>query len=182
MALFFGFQNLGLLFTSAGNAALIQTGVPAAAAVLAYLFLNERIPRKRLLGVGLSVLGVLLVSGAMPTGGDPLYLLGNALIVGSVLAYGAYATQGKALRTGDWYPATVAPGSAHPEASSFVRDRAQHSEAASIDHRYSYKCLEREILRSPYPGFCIEPHHEPTNNLLRPAYARAQTTICSSGG
>ena len=83
---------MGLLFTSAGNAALIQAGVPAAAAVLAYLFLNERIPRKRLLGVGLSVLGVLLVSGAMPTGGDPLYLLGNALIVGSVLAYGAYAS------------------------------------------------------------------------------------------
>ena len=99
---------MGLLFTSASNAALIQAGVPAAAAVLAYLFLNERIPRKRLLGVGLSVLGVLLVSGAMPTGEDPLYLLGNALIVGSVLAYGAYATQGKALRTGDRYPATVA--------------------------------------------------------------------------
>ncbi len=72
--------------------------LPAAAAVLAYLFLNERIPRKRLLGVGLSVLGVLLVSGAMPTGGDPLYLLGNALIVGSVLAYGAYATQGKGFK------------------------------------------------------------------------------------
>ena len=99
---------MGLLFTSAGNAALIQAGVPAAAAVLAYLFLSERIPRKRLLGVGLSVLGVLLVSGAMPTGEDPLYLLGNALIVGSVLAYGAYATQGKALRTGDRYPETVA--------------------------------------------------------------------------
>ena len=59
---------MGLLLTSAGNAALIQAGVPAAAAVLAYLFLNERIPRKRLLGIGLSVLGVLLVSGAMPTG------------------------------------------------------------------------------------------------------------------
>ena len=108
VALFFGLQNLGLLFTSAGNAALIQAGVPAATAVFAYLFLNERIPRMRLFGIGLSVLGVLLVSGAMPTGGGPLYLLGNVLIVGSVLAYGAYATQGKALRTADRYPATVA--------------------------------------------------------------------------
>jgi len=59
-------------------------------------------------GIGISVFGVLLVSGAMPTDGGPLYLLGNALIAGSVLAYGAYATQGKALRTGDRYPATVA--------------------------------------------------------------------------
>jgi drug/metabolite transporter (DMT)-like permease len=108
VALFFGLQNLGLLFTSAGNAALMQAGIPAATAVLAYLFLNERIPRMRLFGIGLSVLGVLLVSGTTPTGGAPLSLLGNALIVGSVLAYGAYATQGKALRTGDRYPAAVA--------------------------------------------------------------------------
>jgi drug/metabolite transporter (DMT)-like permease len=108
VALFFGLQNLGLLFTSASTAALIHAGVPAAVAVLAYLFLNERIPRMRLLGIGISVFGVVLVSGAMPTDRGPLYLLGNALIVGSVLAYGAYATQGKALRTGDRYPATVA--------------------------------------------------------------------------
>lgn len=107
VALYFGLQNLGLLFTSAGNAALIQAGIPAAAAVLAYLFLKEYIPRRRLYGIGLSVLGVLLVSGATPTGGGPLYLLGNLLIVGSVLAYGAYATQGKVLRTADTYPAAV---------------------------------------------------------------------------
>ncbi len=108
VALYFGLQNLGLLFTSAGNAALIQAGIPAVAALLAYLFLKEHIPRRRLLGIGLSIGGVLLVSGATPTGGGALSLLGNVLIVGSVLAYGAYATQGKALRTADRYPATVA--------------------------------------------------------------------------
>jgi drug/metabolite transporter (DMT)-like permease len=32
VVLYFGLQNLGLVFTSAGNAALIQAGVPAVAA------------------------------------------------------------------------------------------------------------------------------------------------------
>lgn len=109
VALYFGLQNVGLLFTSAGSAALIQAGIPAAAALLAFLFLRERITTPlRLAGIGLSVLGVLLVSGAPAAGGGRSALLGNVLIVGSVLAYGAYAVQGKALRTGPSYPATVA--------------------------------------------------------------------------
>lgn len=107
VALYFGLQNLGLLFTSAGSAAFIQAGIPAAAAVFAYLFLKEHIPRRRLYGISLSVLGVLLVSGTTPTGSGALYMLGNLLIVGSVLAYGAYATQGKTLRTVDSHPAAV---------------------------------------------------------------------------
>jgi drug/metabolite transporter (DMT)-like permease len=85
-----------------------KAGIPAAAALLAYLFLKEHIPRRRLLGIGLSIGGVLLVSGVAPTGGGALSLLGNVLIVGSALAYAVYATQGKALRTGAEYPATVA--------------------------------------------------------------------------
>jgi drug/metabolite transporter (DMT)-like permease len=55
VVLYFGLQNLGLVFTSAGNAALIQAGVPAAAAVLVVLFLRERISLRRLSGIVLSV-------------------------------------------------------------------------------------------------------------------------------
>jgi drug/metabolite transporter (DMT)-like permease len=108
VVLFFGLQNLGLVFTSAGNAALIMAGIPAAAALLAFLFLEERIPPVRLAGICLSVLGVLLVSGATPSGGGPETLLGNALMVGSAISYGAYAVQGKGLRTDLQYPAVVA--------------------------------------------------------------------------
>lgn len=107
VVLYFGLQNLGLVFTSAGNAALIQAGVPAAAAVLAYFFLRERISARRLSGIALSVAGVILVSGADPSGGGLRTLLGNALIVGSVVSYGAYAVQGKALRSIREYPAAV---------------------------------------------------------------------------
>jgi drug/metabolite transporter (DMT)-like permease len=108
VALYFGLQNLGLLFTSAGSAALIQAGVPAAAALFAFVFLKEHIPPLRLSGIGLSMAGVLLVSGAQARGGEAPALLGNLLIVGSVLAYGAYTVQGRALRTAARYPATVA--------------------------------------------------------------------------
>lgn len=107
VVLYFGLQNLGLVFTSAGNAALIQAGVPAAAAVLAFLFLRERISLRRLAGIALSVGGVILVSGTDPSGGGLRTLLGNALIVGSVVSYGAYTVQGKALRSVWEYPAAV---------------------------------------------------------------------------
>ena len=80
------------------------------AAVLARIFLKEHIPPARLLGIGLSVLGVGLVSGATPPGADPsgTVLLGNALMVGAVVAYGAYAVQGRALRGIEGHPAVVA--------------------------------------------------------------------------
>jgi drug/metabolite transporter (DMT)-like permease len=107
VVLYFGLQNLGLVFTSAGNAALIQAGVPAAAAILAFLFLREQISVRRFSGIVLSVGGVVLVSGTDPSGGGLRTLLGNALIVGSVVSYGAYTVQGKALRSVWEYPAAV---------------------------------------------------------------------------
>ena len=108
VALVYGLQTMALVFTSAANTALISAGVPVAAAVLARIFLKERIPPARLLGIGLSVLGVGLVSGATPAGANPgAALLGNALMVGCVIAYGAYAVQGRALRGVQRYPAVV---------------------------------------------------------------------------
>jgi drug/metabolite transporter (DMT)-like permease len=109
VALVYGLQTLALVFTSAANTALISAGVPVVAAVLAYVFLEEPIPPARLFGIGISVLGVGLVSGTMPSGANSgSVLLGNALMVGAVVAYGAYAVQGRALRSGERYPAVVA--------------------------------------------------------------------------
>jgi len=110
VALVYGLQTLALVFTSAANTALISAGVPAVAAVLARAFLKERIPPARLIGIGLSVLGIGLVGGTTPSGADPSgsALLGNALMVGAVVAYGAYAVQGRALRGVGGHPAVVA--------------------------------------------------------------------------
>ena len=43
VSLYFGLQNIGLLFTSAGNAALINGSIPAITAILAVLCLGERL-------------------------------------------------------------------------------------------------------------------------------------------
>ncbi len=65
-------------------------------------------PRAPLFGIALAVFGVLLVGGTVPSGGGSAALLGNALMVVAVVAYGAYAVQGRALRAGGGRPASVA--------------------------------------------------------------------------
>lgn len=95
----YGLQNLALQFTSASSAALIVAGMPAAIALMGVLFLRERLPLSRLVGIVVSVAGVVLVSSTISPGGGHHVLLGNALMVGSILAYGVYAAQGRALGT-----------------------------------------------------------------------------------
>jgi drug/metabolite transporter (DMT)-like permease len=96
----YGLQNLALLYTSASSAALIMAGMPAAVALMAVLFLRERMPPPRLAGVGVSVAGVALVSGAVPDGGGSGAIMGHVLMAASVLAYAAYAVQGRTLAAG----------------------------------------------------------------------------------
>ena len=121
VALVYGLQTMALVFTSAANTALISAGVPVVAAVLARAFLKEAIPPARLLGIGLSVLGVGLVSGATPPGADSgAVLLGNALMVGAVVAYGAYAVQGRALRGVEGHPAVVATAASFAAGTLFL--------------------------------------------------------------
>ena len=93
----YGLQNLALVFTSAGSAALIMALQPAAVVLMGMLFLRERLPAARLLGVGLAIAGVVMASGIAFAGGGADMLLGNALMAGAVLAYGAYAAQGRLL-------------------------------------------------------------------------------------
>ena len=93
----YGLQNLSLVFSSASDATLVIAAQPAAVVMMGMLFLRERLPIARLLGIGLAMIGVLLVSGVAFSSGGGNALLGNALMVGSVLAYGAYAAQGRVL-------------------------------------------------------------------------------------
>ena len=93
----YGLQNLSLVFSSASDATLVIAAQPAAVVMMGMLFLREKLPVARMLGIGLAMLGVLLVSGVSFSSGGTDALLGNALMVGSVLAYGAYAAQGRVL-------------------------------------------------------------------------------------
>lgn len=85
VAAYYGLQNLGLLYTTAGTAALLQAALPVATAALAALVLRERVPRPVLAGLVLTTTGVALVStaGARLDGG-------GAIIIAGVGAYALY--------------------------------------------------------------------------------------------
>ena len=86
----FGLQNIGLLYTTAGNAALIFASVPAITLFLSVIFLKEKLNTRMVLGVFLSILGVLFIYlNNLSTAGQQ-YLLGNLLILAAVIAAAVY--------------------------------------------------------------------------------------------
>ena len=81
--------------------------------LLSVLLLKERVSRLQLLGIGLSIAGLLLVTGLNmnQTGSAPL--VGNLFIFGGVLAWAVYTVQGKKLvSTFPWLVITTASISA----------------------------------------------------------------------
>ncbi len=95
VALFFGLQNLGLVFTTAGSAALLVALVPAVTAALARVVLGEPLPGLRLAGIAAAVLGAALVVAAGADLGGPRAWIGNLLILGAVVSWAAYTVQGR---------------------------------------------------------------------------------------
>lgn len=86
VAAYFGLQNIGLLTTSAGTAALLQAALPVAIAVLAATCLRERYTARVVVGLILATAGVVLVAGGDRAGLGP----GAVLILLGVLGYAIY--------------------------------------------------------------------------------------------
>lgn len=86
----YGVYNLALKFTSAGNASLIYAGLPAAVVLVSILLLKERLTSYVIIGMILSVIGVVLATGVELLDGSSGMLLGNLLLVASLLAYALY--------------------------------------------------------------------------------------------
>jgi drug/metabolite transporter (DMT)-like permease len=105
VAIFYGAETVGLQYTSAASGSLIQAGIPALTAFFSFLLLGERLSLLQSAGVALSVSGVVVitVAGAYNSANDSL--LGNLLIVLSLLAWVAYTIQGK--KWGGQYPSLV---------------------------------------------------------------------------
>jgi drug/metabolite transporter (DMT)-like permease len=102
VALYYVAFNLALSYTSASQGALVQSSIPAVTAVMAALWLGERISTRRQLGLGLAVAGVVLIvmrGRPEPTARAPL--LGNLLMFGSVLIWGAYTVLAKRIADRD---------------------------------------------------------------------------------
>ncbi len=99
----------GVKLTSAVSAGVIMAAIPAAVAVLSWLFLRERVAPRVWAGVACAVLGIALValsrtelttqtaSALAPQHSSNLAWLGNLLLIGAVLCEASYAVIGKAL-------------------------------------------------------------------------------------
>ena len=88
-------QNIGLQWTGAGVASIIQSVGPVFAVVLAVMVLGERLTRMKVVGGVLAILGTAgIVTGGGATLGSSS-LLGNVLMVITAAAYAAGGTIAK---------------------------------------------------------------------------------------
>lgn len=79
--------TVGLLFTAAANAAVISAMESFFAVILAAIFLKERLTKRSVAGLAIALSGVLLLEAG---GGPSGVHLGDALVLGGILAAGFY--------------------------------------------------------------------------------------------
>jgi drug/metabolite transporter (DMT)-like permease len=105
-ALYFALQNLGMSFTSVSSTSLILSIVPVLTAVLAVIFLKERLSRLQIAGIALVTMGVALIAlSSTGSSESPNPLLGNILVFAGGLSWAVYTIQGRRMVSS--YPALV---------------------------------------------------------------------------
>jgi drug/metabolite transporter (DMT)-like permease len=99
VAIYYTSFNLGLTYTTASSAALIQGCMPAVTTMFAATFLHERLTRHLIWGSAISVFGVVMIAVLSPPQANaPHPLLGNLLISATVVAWSAYTVLGRSFR------------------------------------------------------------------------------------
>lgn len=92
-----GCSYLGLRLTTATNAALLNAASPVSLAMLAALFLHERLPLRAVIGIGLSVIGVgvIVTQGSWEVIAQSRYNPGDLILLGTQLSWGIYTICGR---------------------------------------------------------------------------------------
>jgi len=95
--LHYGIQTVGLQYTTASNASLYAVTSPISIAVIAALFLGEKVTLKKALGIGCALVGVLVVLGidTLKTFQLKGHLLGDLLVLTSIVMWGIFTVMGK---------------------------------------------------------------------------------------
>ncbi len=95
--LHYGIQTIGLEYTTSSNAALYAATGPISIAIIAALFLGERITLKKAVGIGCALVGVLIVMGIDTIMAFELKgrLLGDLLVFASIFMWGIFTVLGK---------------------------------------------------------------------------------------
>jgi drug/metabolite transporter (DMT)-like permease len=89
-----GLETAGLVYTTSAAAAIVSAALPALTAAASIWFLQERLATQNAIGIAISFAGVLLVAGTSGNG-EALALLGNALVLGGLIAWVAFTIQAK---------------------------------------------------------------------------------------
>jgi drug/metabolite transporter (DMT)-like permease len=89
----------GIRASSALAAGVIMAGIPAAVALLSWLFLGERIARRVMAGIACAVLGIAMVASSRDSGapGTEVSLWGPLLLLAAMLCEASYVVIGKQL-------------------------------------------------------------------------------------
>jgi drug/metabolite transporter (DMT)-like permease len=95
--LHYGIQTVGLQYTTASNASLYAVTGPITIALIAALFLGERITWQKALGIGCAMAGVIIVLGIDTLKEFELKgrLLGDLLVFASIFMWGIFTVLGK---------------------------------------------------------------------------------------
>ncbi|MFC0468995.1 DMT family transporter [Halalkalibacter kiskunsagensis] len=98
--LFSIFMLYGLKLTTAMEAGIITSTLPAIVALLAFFIIKEKLTRNKVIGILIAILGILILNIAgvlteMRVG--PLEILGNLLILGAVMGEALFIILGKSV-------------------------------------------------------------------------------------
>jgi drug/metabolite transporter (DMT)-like permease len=94
--------NYGLVYGSAAQGALIYAALPAAIAIAAFTFLKEQPSRRRVVGIVLSIVGViLLIMAGESDANSPDPIAGAMWMIGAVVSWTAYTVLSKRMPGSD---------------------------------------------------------------------------------
>ena len=95
--LHYGLQTVGLTSTTATNASLYVATGPITILLLAVVFLGERLNTRKVLGVAIAVIGVVVVMGVGTVAGFELQgnVVGDLMVLASIVMWGCFTVFGK---------------------------------------------------------------------------------------
>ncbi len=95
--LHYGIQTIGMQYTTPSNASLYAVTAPISIAIIAALFLAERLTLKKIIGIGCALVGVLMAMGFDTLKSFDLkgHLFGDLLVLVSIFMWGVFTVMGK---------------------------------------------------------------------------------------
>jgi len=95
VTLYHVFQNFGLRLTTASNSSLIISANPVFIALLDHFYLKEEMTWKRVFGMTIAFLGIILIVRPTRLTFDPMGVIGDLLSLGAGLSWAFYSVFGK---------------------------------------------------------------------------------------